>query len=193
MEHRWNYTDRGKPKYSGKKPIPVPLCPPQIPRDRNRASAVRDRRLTAWAMARPTWFVLILSVLSKKLRHVLYTSYMSYIHPTCPIYILHVLYTSYMSYIHPTCLLLRGRTFQFCKTDDTLHGQYRLHRHCARVPHSKLFARFTQHGKTRSSEMTDVTHLLSLTVRTFTFPSNKITWGFSPLTVSAGRKMLTEF
>jgi hypothetical protein len=31
MEHRWNETDRGKPKYSGDKPIPVPLCPPQIP------------------------------------------------------------------------------------------------------------------------------------------------------------------
>jgi hypothetical protein len=35
----------------------VPLCPPQIPhgltQDRNRASAVGGRRLTAWAMARP--------------------------------------------------------------------------------------------------------------------------------------------
>jgi hypothetical protein len=31
MEHRWNETDRGKPKNSGKKPVPVPLCPPQIP------------------------------------------------------------------------------------------------------------------------------------------------------------------
>jgi hypothetical protein len=35
----------------------VPLCPPQIShgltRDRTRASAVRGRRLTAWAMARP--------------------------------------------------------------------------------------------------------------------------------------------
>jgi hypothetical protein len=41
MEHRWNEIDRGKPKYSGKKPVPVPLCPPQIPdgltRDRIRA------------------------------------------------------------------------------------------------------------------------------------------------------------
>jgi hypothetical protein len=57
MEHRRNEIDRGKPKYSGEKPVPVPLCPPQIPhgltRDRNRASAVGDRRLTAWAMARP--------------------------------------------------------------------------------------------------------------------------------------------
>jgi hypothetical protein len=57
MEHRWNETDRGKPKYSGEKPVPVPLCPPQIPHgltwDRTRASAVRGRRLTAWAMARP--------------------------------------------------------------------------------------------------------------------------------------------
>jgi hypothetical protein len=31
----------------------VPLCPPQIPHGLTRASAVRGRRLTAWAMARP--------------------------------------------------------------------------------------------------------------------------------------------
>jgi hypothetical protein len=40
----------------GEKPVPVPLCPPQIPhgltRDRTRASAVRGWRLTVWAMAR---------------------------------------------------------------------------------------------------------------------------------------------
>jgi hypothetical protein len=40
-----------------RKPTPVPLCPPQIPHDltwaRTRAAAVRSRRLTAWAMARP--------------------------------------------------------------------------------------------------------------------------------------------
>jgi hypothetical protein len=39
----------------------VPLCPPQIPhgptRDRTLTSAVRDRRLTAWPIARP-WVVL---------------------------------------------------------------------------------------------------------------------------------------
>jgi hypothetical protein len=56
MEHRWNETDRGKPKNSGQKPVPVPLCPPQIPdeltRDRIRASAVGSRRLTPSAMAR---------------------------------------------------------------------------------------------------------------------------------------------
>jgi hypothetical protein len=37
MEHRWNDIDRGKP-------VPVPLCPQQIPhgltRDRTRVSAV---------------------------------------------------------------------------------------------------------------------------------------------------------
>ena len=52
----WIY--RGKPKYSGEKPVPVPLCPPQIPhglsRDRTRVSAVRGQRLTSWAMARPS-------------------------------------------------------------------------------------------------------------------------------------------
>jgi hypothetical protein len=51
MEHRWNEIDRGKPKYSGEKPVPVPLCPPQIPRgltqDRTRAPAVRGRRRAA--------------------------------------------------------------------------------------------------------------------------------------------------
>jgi hypothetical protein len=30
MEHRWNEIDRGKPKYSGEKPVPVPLRPTQI-------------------------------------------------------------------------------------------------------------------------------------------------------------------
>jgi hypothetical protein len=51
MEHRWNEIDRGKTEVLGEKPVPVPLCPPQIPhgltRDRARASAVRGRRLTA--------------------------------------------------------------------------------------------------------------------------------------------------
>jgi hypothetical protein len=39
-----------------RKPTPVPLCPPQIPRDsrtRTRAAAVGSQRLTAWATARP--------------------------------------------------------------------------------------------------------------------------------------------
>jgi hypothetical protein len=40
-----------------RKPAPVPLCPPHIPHDlnwaRTRAAAVGNRRLTAWAMARP--------------------------------------------------------------------------------------------------------------------------------------------
>jgi hypothetical protein len=48
----------GKTEELGGKPVPVPLCPPQIPheltRARTRASAVKDRRLTTWAMvARP--------------------------------------------------------------------------------------------------------------------------------------------
>jgi hypothetical protein len=41
-----------------KKPLPVPLCPPQILHDltwdRTWAAAVGSRRLTAWAMARPS-------------------------------------------------------------------------------------------------------------------------------------------
>jgi hypothetical protein len=51
----WNW--QGKTEELGEKPVPVPLCPPQIPhgltRDRTRASAMGGRRLTAWAMARP--------------------------------------------------------------------------------------------------------------------------------------------
>jgi hypothetical protein len=31
IEHRWNEIDSGKSKFSEKKPVPVPLCPPQIP------------------------------------------------------------------------------------------------------------------------------------------------------------------
>jgi hypothetical protein len=53
----WNW--HGKTEVLGEKPVPVPLCPPQIPhgptRDWTPASAVRGRRLTAWAMARPTY------------------------------------------------------------------------------------------------------------------------------------------
>jgi hypothetical protein len=51
----WNC--QGKTELLVEKPVPVPLCPSQIPhgltRDRTRASVVRGRRLTAWAMARP--------------------------------------------------------------------------------------------------------------------------------------------
>jgi hypothetical protein len=58
MEHRWNENDRGKPKYSGKKPVPLPVFRPRIPRGLTRhwtrASAVTGRPLTAWAMARPS-------------------------------------------------------------------------------------------------------------------------------------------
>jgi hypothetical protein len=51
----WNW--QGKTEILGEKPVPMPLCPPQIPhgltRDRTRARAVRGRRLTAWTMVRP--------------------------------------------------------------------------------------------------------------------------------------------
>jgi hypothetical protein len=56
-EPRWNAIDRDNPKNSEKKPVPLPLYPPQITPARNRsrtwASVARGRRLTAWAMARP--------------------------------------------------------------------------------------------------------------------------------------------
>jgi hypothetical protein len=48
---------QGKTEEVGEKPVPVPLCPSQIPhgltRGRTLASAVRGRRLTTWAMAWP--------------------------------------------------------------------------------------------------------------------------------------------
>ena len=57
MKHSYNKhtnlqleTDRGT-EVLGESPVPVPLCPPQVPhgptRDRARASAMRGRRLTA--------------------------------------------------------------------------------------------------------------------------------------------------
>jgi hypothetical protein len=53
LEHRWNEIDRENWSTRGT-PVPVLLCPPQIPhglaRGRTRASAGRDQRLTAWAI-----------------------------------------------------------------------------------------------------------------------------------------------
>jgi hypothetical protein len=53
---------QGKTEGLGEKPVPVTLCPPQIPhaltRARTRASAVRGRRLTTWAMARRIYGIL---------------------------------------------------------------------------------------------------------------------------------------
>jgi hypothetical protein len=54
MEHRWNYTDKGKPKYSEKKLSQCHFVPHGLIRDQNRASAVGGWRLTAWDMARPS-------------------------------------------------------------------------------------------------------------------------------------------
>ena len=49
-EHRFNDTDTGKTKVFGGKPIPIPLCSPQIPLGLN--VGVRGKR-RAWPMARP--------------------------------------------------------------------------------------------------------------------------------------------
>jgi hypothetical protein len=55
----WNW--QGNTEVVGEKPVPVPLCPPQIPhgltRDRTRASAMGGQRLTAWAMAQLIYFL----------------------------------------------------------------------------------------------------------------------------------------
>jgi hypothetical protein len=54
VEQNW----QGKTEVLGEKPVLLPLCPPQISHgltwDRTRASAVRGRRLTAWAMTLPS-------------------------------------------------------------------------------------------------------------------------------------------
>jgi hypothetical protein len=56
-ERRWNDIDRRKPNNSEKNAVPMPIFPAQIPQGlnwaRTRASAVRDWRLTTWAMVRP--------------------------------------------------------------------------------------------------------------------------------------------
>jgi hypothetical protein len=48
---------QGKTEELGENPVPVPMCPPEIPHGQTQAwtwaSAVRGRLLTAWAMARP--------------------------------------------------------------------------------------------------------------------------------------------
>jgi hypothetical protein len=52
----WHWQDKNE--VLEEKPVPMPLSPSQIrhgtTRDRTRASAVRGRRLTAWAMSRPS-------------------------------------------------------------------------------------------------------------------------------------------
>jgi hypothetical protein len=54
---RWNDIDRTKAKNTERQLSRVPLCTPQflygLPLARTRASGVRGRRITAWAMARP--------------------------------------------------------------------------------------------------------------------------------------------
>jgi hypothetical protein len=54
---------QGKAENLREKPVPVPLCPPQLPHGlthvRNRTSTVRGWRLTTWAMAWPKLFSLV--------------------------------------------------------------------------------------------------------------------------------------
>jgi hypothetical protein len=60
---------QGKAEELWEKPLPVPLCPPEIPhgltRARTRASAVRGRRLTTWAMSRPNLHLTLIWISSK--------------------------------------------------------------------------------------------------------------------------------
>jgi hypothetical protein len=58
VEQSAEWESAGETEVLGEKPTPVPLFPPQIPHDltcaRIWAAAVGSRRLTAWAMARPS-------------------------------------------------------------------------------------------------------------------------------------------
>jgi hypothetical protein len=49
-----------------RKPAPVPICPPQIPHDLNRArtpaAAVGSRRLTTWAIAASSFRIVCLEL-----------------------------------------------------------------------------------------------------------------------------------
>jgi hypothetical protein len=61
MEHQWNEIDRGKPKTRRKTCSSATLSTTNLtwtwPGTEPRASAVRGRRLTAWAMTRPAWML----------------------------------------------------------------------------------------------------------------------------------------
>jgi hypothetical protein len=70
MKHLVEWELAGETEVLGKKPAPVPLCPPQISQylfwDRTLAAAVGSRRLTAWAMARSYQLLIWLHALPKK-------------------------------------------------------------------------------------------------------------------------------
>jgi hypothetical protein len=51
---RWNVDWQGKPKFSEKTCPSATFVHHKIPHDQTRAATVGSRRLTAWAMARPT-------------------------------------------------------------------------------------------------------------------------------------------
>jgi hypothetical protein len=59
MEPRWYWHRKAEELIE--EPVPLPLCPPQIPHRLTWASMVRCRRLTTWAMALPGCHVKILA------------------------------------------------------------------------------------------------------------------------------------
>jgi hypothetical protein len=67
-ERRWNDILTGETRGTREKPAPVSLCPPQIPhgltRARTRASPMKGRRLTTWAMARPNGIINLIPIIS---------------------------------------------------------------------------------------------------------------------------------
>ena len=67
---QWWNINRGKPKYSGDKPAPVPLCPPQIPyglaSDLEPVLLGENRRPTVWVMAWPSVLLFCCFILAYK-------------------------------------------------------------------------------------------------------------------------------
>jgi hypothetical protein len=59
MECQWYEIIDGRTEVLGEKPVPVPLCPPQIPhgltQDQTRAPVVGGQQLPARAMAHASW------------------------------------------------------------------------------------------------------------------------------------------
>jgi hypothetical protein len=141
----WSW--QGKIEVLGEKPVPVPLWPPQIRHglswDRTQASAVRGRRLIAWAMARPTQLLLenlltchlsthlllffypnkhCLLIYLLSIYYLLLSTYISIMYPRTYLLGLYLLKISIMCLsTHLACNYLSVRKFQKNKVTETFN------------------------------------------------------------------------